>query len=102
MKYPAPLCEVCWIEKTAVWEPHSMDDSGNIMMRLKDVDVPVKYNTGMVETCERCGKLTVAGIYELMSKEMAVGFESFSDLEQAFRTLSELFKNTKDDKDKND
>lgn len=42
-----------------------MDDEGNILMRLKGVDVPQKYNTQTVEVCSQCGNITVSGIYEL-------------------------------------
>ena len=51
-----------------------MDDGGNIMMRLKDVEVPIKYNTGVVEICELCEKITVAGIYELVTADINFGF----------------------------
>jgi len=33
-------------------------------MRLKGVDVPIKYNTGQVETCYECGEITVSGIFD--------------------------------------
>lgn len=42
-----------------------MDDEGNILMRLKGVDVPQKFNTQAVEVCSQCGNITVSGIYEL-------------------------------------
>lgn len=46
-----------------------MDDEGNILMRLKGVDVPNKYNTQTVEVCSQCGNITVSGIYELRDPE---------------------------------
>lgn len=41
-----------------------MDENGDILMRLKGVDVPVKYNTGQVETCYECGEITISGIFD--------------------------------------
>lgn len=41
-----------------------MDDNGDILMRLRGVDVPIKYNTGHVETCYECGEITVSGIFD--------------------------------------
>jgi hypothetical protein len=41
-------------------------------MRLKGVDVPLKHNTGAVETCHLCGELTISGIYELDSEDNRV------------------------------
>ncbi len=62
---PTPICEACWIKKHARWEPESVDDTGNILMRLKGIDLPDKVSFGSVETCNECTKLTVAGFYEL-------------------------------------
>jgi len=42
-----------------------MDEGGNILMKLVDVEVPEKKNTGKPDTCSQCGDLTIAGIYEL-------------------------------------
>lgn len=61
---PKPVCEKCWLRDHTHWEPESVDDMGNILMRLKGVDVPIKYNTGQVETCSECGEITIAGIIE--------------------------------------
>lgn len=65
MKVPEPVCEECWIKENAQWEPHSMDDDGNILMKLKDIEVPHKYNLDTVELCSKCGKMTIAGIYSM-------------------------------------
>lgn len=46
-----------------------MDETGNILMRLIGVDVPLKINNGAVEVCCVCGGLTISGIYELKSKD---------------------------------
>ena len=62
---PLPTCEACWLKSHTQWEPESCDDDGNILMRLKGVDVPQKYNTQSVEVCSQCGNITVSGIYEL-------------------------------------
>ena len=42
-----------------------MDQEGNILMKLVDIKVPTKKNTGDPDTCSRCGGVTVAGIYEM-------------------------------------
>jgi hypothetical protein len=62
---PKPVCEQCWLKEHAHWEPHSMDNQGNIKMALSGVDVPQKINTGTVETCSVCGKITIAGIFNV-------------------------------------
>jgi len=63
-----------------------MDGEGNILMKLKDVDVPTKYNTGELEICVVCEKPTVAGIYELSDKGVTppfgFGFSSFSEMHE--------------------
>lgn len=61
---PEPVCEKCWLKEHTHWEPESVDDTGNILFRLKGVDVPIKYNTGQVETCCSCGEITISGIFE--------------------------------------
>ena len=68
MGTPQPVCEKCWLKDHTHWEPESVDDTGNILIRLKGVDVPIKYNTGQVETCSECGEITVAGIIEHEAK----------------------------------
>jgi hypothetical protein len=67
---PMPVCEACWIKEHARWEPESVDDTGNILMRLKGVDVPQKLNTGNVEVCSKCGEITVSGIFELTDPQV--------------------------------
>jgi hypothetical protein len=62
---PVPICEACWMENHARWEPESMDKTGRIIMRLKGVDVPNKINNGSVEVCAMCGAVTIAGIFEM-------------------------------------
>lgn len=74
---PEPVCEVCWLKDHARWEPESIDSTGNILLKLKGVDVPEKVNTGSVEVCHYCGKITVSGIYEM--KDPTVIFHSDSD-----------------------
>jgi|SRR5210317_179660 hypothetical protein len=66
---PLPTCEACWLKDHTQWEPESCDDDGNILMRLKGVDIPQKYNTQTVEVCSQCGKITISGIYELRDPE---------------------------------
>jgi len=62
---PIAICETCYLEEHTNWEPESVNEYGNILVRLKNVEVPEKVNTGNVEICFSCGNLTVAGIYEL-------------------------------------
>lgn len=62
---PLPVCESCWINENSKWEPESMDQEGNVLMKLVNIKVPDKRNTGEPDTCSRCGGVTVAGIYEM-------------------------------------
>lgn len=79
---PFPVCESCWMDNHAKWEPESMDTSGRILMRLKGVDVPEKINNGTVEVCAMCGSVTIAGIYELkLSNEVYFGKQTNPDFE---------------------
>lgn len=71
-----PICEVCWLKSHARWEPESVDSTGNILMKLKGVDLPDKVSFGSVETCSECSKLTVAGFYEV--KDSSVYFATNS------------------------
>ena len=71
-----PICEACWLKKHAHWEPESVDSTGNILMKLKGVDLPDKVSFGSVETCSECNKLTVAGFYEV--KDPTVYFATSS------------------------
>jgi hypothetical protein len=61
---PMAVCEICWLSEHSRWEPESMDETGNLIMRLTGVDVPHKINNGEVDICCTCGGLTVSGIYE--------------------------------------
>jgi len=63
------VCESCFLSDHTRWEPESMDDTGNILMKLIGVDVPLKINNGSVEVCCMCGGLTISGIYELKTKD---------------------------------
>lgn len=69
---PMPVCEACWIKDHVSWEPESIDDNGNILMRLKSVDVPKKINTGTVESCSVCNKITVSGIFEFRDPQVVM------------------------------
>ena len=69
---PEPICEKCWLKEHTHWEPESVDDTGSILFRLKGVDVPLKYNTGQVETCTACGEITISGIFDQKSTETKV------------------------------
>ncbi len=47
---PVPICEACWMENHARWEPESMDKTGRIIMRLKGVDVPIKLTMDLLKS----------------------------------------------------
>ena len=66
---PMALCELCWMEEHSKWEPQSVNEDGNILVKLVGVDMPEIVNTGSVEVCCMCGSVTIAGIYELKNQE---------------------------------
>jgi len=70
-----PVCEKCWLSSYTTWEPESMDQDGNILMKLKDVKVPQKINTEKPDICCECGEITVSGIYDMRDP----GLVLFSD-----------------------
>ena len=65
VKVPSPICEACYVKKHAQWEPQSMDEKGNILMRLVGIPIPEHHIAGNVETCKKCGSITISGIYDL-------------------------------------
>jgi len=83
---PMPVCEACWVKEHARWEPESIDGSGNILMRLKGIDVPQKVNTGSVESCVNCGQITISGIFELRDSQVVM----YPATGPGFRTLAPL------------
>jgi hypothetical protein len=74
-----PVCERCWLDENAVWEPESISEDGRILMSLKSVQVPEKLNTGEPESCSRCDGLTIAGIYLLSSTATRYGQDEYDD-----------------------
>jgi hypothetical protein len=60
---PMAVCEDCWLIDHSHWEPDSMDDEGNVSMRLTGVDLPETICAGSVEICALCGSITISGIY---------------------------------------
>lgn len=66
-KIPVPICELCWLIDHTSWEPESMDESGQVLMRMTGIIVPQKLNDGSVELCSNCGSITVSGIFEFKS-----------------------------------
>jgi hypothetical protein len=62
---PVALCESCWLDDHARWEPESVNEQGNILMKLTGVDSPEIFKPGSVEVCCMCGTITIAGIYEM-------------------------------------
>lgn len=60
-----------------------MDGDGNILMKLKDVQIPLTFNLGSVEVCSECGKITVAGIYDIPPRsKFSFGAETLEETEQ--------------------
>lgn len=88
---PMALCELCWLEDHANWEPQSVDEEGKIMMRLVGVDIPEITKTGNVDVCCMCGSITIAGIYELKDPQKVYFIEdvSYKDFEYNFDTIEE-------------
>ncbi len=82
MMSPTPVCEQCWLKEHSRWEPHSMDDHGNIKMALSGVDVPQKINTGSVESCSVCGKITIAGIFDIQEQNVFYTVEDGMESEE--------------------
>jgi hypothetical protein len=80
---PMALCELCYLDDHILWEPESMNEDGQILMKLISVDVPEKVNTESVETCCMCGSITVAGIFEMMNPK-EVYFLEDDELESNF------------------
>jgi hypothetical protein len=47
-----------------------MDEKGNILMKLVGVPVPELHSAGSVETCTKCGAVTISGIYDLVEPDV--------------------------------
>lgn len=78
---PMAVCESCWLMDHCKWEPESISETGNVLMRLVGVDVPHKVNSGEVEICCLCGNLTVSGIYEFKDPKKVFFSDELEDLE---------------------
>lgn len=91
IKKPMPVCEMCWLDEHARWEPESMNESGSIMMKLTGVDTPEIIDIGCVEVCCMCGTITIAGIYDMRdpSEVYFLGDESSKDFEFNFNNIIE-------------
>jgi len=59
------MCESCWLVENTMWEPESMDENGQVFVRLVGVGMPEIVGADTVEVCCMCGELTVVGIYVL-------------------------------------
>ena len=81
---PVALCEVCWLIDHTSWEPESMNEEGQIIMRLTGVEVPEKINNDSVDVCAICGSITVSGIYEIRNKESVNFLESEDNSDPKF------------------
>ena len=79
IKKAVAVCEKCWIDKHSKWEPESVDDKGNIKLRLTGVTTPYFGVRGVVEICTLCGKVTIAGIYDSEEPTVVYGVDSFGD-----------------------
>ena len=62
---PLAMCESCWLVENTLWEPESMDENGQVFVRLVGVGMPETIGAETVEVCCMCGELTVVGIYVL-------------------------------------
>jgi hypothetical protein len=78
VEVPMAICEMCWLDEHARWEPESMNESGIILMKLVGVDSPEIVNHGCVEICCMCGTVTIAGIYSLMDPGTVYFFDEDS------------------------
>lgn len=88
---PMAVCESCWLQDHSKWEPQSINEEGNIVMRLVGVDTPEVACIGDVEVCCMCGSITIAGIYEMKdpTKVYFIGDESFKEFEVEFGSIDE-------------
>lgn len=62
---PMPVCEICWILDHTRWEPESIGEDGNVLVKLVGIDTPDIISSGSTDVCSICGGITIAGIYEL-------------------------------------
>jgi hypothetical protein len=86
---PMAFCELCYLDDHTRWEPESMNEDGEILMRLTGVDVPKKVNTESVETCCMCGNLTVAGIFEMRTPTEVYFLETIEDNDRFVLSLDD-------------
>jgi hypothetical protein len=98
---PFATCEECWLSAHSKWEPQSIDQTGNIMMKLVGIEVPQKTNTGSVEVCCTCGSITIAGIYEMKNPE-TVNFTREEEADKYEYDLTHSFLEADDDDDFNE
>ena len=96
---PKAVCEVCWLIDHTDWEPESMDERGNIVMRLTGVDMPKKVDIEAVEVCEYCGSITVAGIYEMMAPDMLENEDRTMTRDEATSFIFSIGESDKNDED---
>jgi hypothetical protein len=88
---PVALCESCWLQDNAKWEPQSVNEDGNILMRLVGVETPEILTPGSVDICCMCGSITIAGIYEMRDPKKVYFFndESSKDFEFEFGNIDD-------------
>lgn len=88
---PMAMCEICWLQDNANWEPQSVNEEGNIMMRLVGVKTPEIFEPGNVDVCCMCGAITIAGIYELKDPQKVYFLtdDSAKDFEYEFDTIDD-------------
>jgi len=88
---PYAICEMCWLDEHARWEPESISETGSILIKLVGVDSPEILKPGSVEVCCMCGTITIAGIYEMRSPETVyfIGDEFSRDFEFDINDITE-------------
>jgi hypothetical protein len=85
---PMPVCEPCFLVEHTRWEPDSIDEYGNILMKLIGVDSPLRGKVDAVDVCCMCGSITVAGIFEML-KPSEIYFSSNDEFYDVFEMSSD-------------
>lgn len=62
----SPICEKCFIELNIVWEFYSVNEDGELIMRMKSLESPFKINRNFMGVCAVCMNPTISGIYQLV------------------------------------
>lgn len=81
---PLAVCEQCWLDTHMHWEPKSMNETGQILMKLVGVDTPNTASFGNVDICCMCGSITISGIYEMIDPTKVYFLEQSNVTNQKF------------------